>query len=221
MRRKVILRKIVIIDTGSSNILSLKRAVEIFDSNVEVSTNSNTILSASKIFFPGVGAFKKVMEKLEQNKLAETLIKTREKKIPLLGICLGLQLFFDKSEEFGITKGLGLINGNVKKLPNISQNNEKLKIPNMGWFKINLNNKFINNKFSKFVQSINENNLYYFVHSYFVDPIERKNIAATYNFGGHNIPAIVSKDNFIGCQFHPEKSGKKGLEIISNFLKLS
>jgi glutamine amidotransferase len=91
----------------------------------------------------------------------------------------------------------------------------------MGWFKIDLNNQFINNKFSNFIKSINKNNLYYFVHSYFVDPIEKENIAATYNFGGHKIPAIVSKDNFIGCQFHPEKSGKKGLEIISDFLKLS
>ena len=213
--------KIIIINTGSSNILSLKKAVEIFDNNVEVTTNSNKILSADKIFFPGVGAFKKVMDNLEKNKLTETLMKTRDKKIPLLGICLGLQLFFDSSEEFGTSKGLGLINGNVKKLPTISLENQRLKIPNMGWFKVDLNNQFINDKFSKFVKSINENDLYYFVHSFFVDPTEKKNIAATYNFGGHKIPAIVSKDNLIGCQFHPEKSGKKGLEIISNFLKLS
>ena len=160
------------------------------------------------------------MDNLEKNKLTETLMKTRDKKIPLFGICLGLQLFFDSSEEFGTSKGLGLIKGNVKKLPKISLENQRLKIPNMGWFKVDLNNQFINDKFSKFVKSINENDLYYFVHSFFVDPIEKKNIAATYNFGGHKIPAIVSKDNFIGCQFHPEKSGKKGLEIISNFLKL-
>ena len=215
------MNKIIIVDTGSSNILSLKRAIEIFDSNVEVTTNPIKILSANKIFFPGVGAFKKVMENLEKNKLAETLIKTREKKTPLLGICLGLQLFFETSEEFGTSKGLGIIKGSVKKLPSISEDIERLKIPNMGWFKIDLNNQFINNKFSNFIKSINKNNLYYFVHSYFVDPIEKENIAATYNFGGHKIPAIVSKDNFIGCQFHPEKSGKKGLEIISDFLKLS
>ena len=213
--------KIIIIDTGSSNILSLKKAVEIFNSNVEVTTNSNKILSANKIFFPGVGAFKKVMDNLETNKLTETLMKIREKKTPLLGICLGLQLFFDSSEEFGKSKGLGLINGNVKKLPTVSLENHKLKIPNMGWFKLDLNNQFVNNKFSKFVRSIDENTHYYFVHSFFVDPVEKNNIAATYSFGGHKIPAIVSKDNFIGCQFHPEKSGKKGLEIISNFLKLS
>ncbi len=215
------MEKIVIIDTGSSNILSLKRAVEIFNSNVSVTSNSQAILSANKIFFPGVGAFKKVMKTLEARKLIETLIKAKEKKIPLFGICLGLQLFFNESEEFGPSKGLGLIEGNVKMLPKNSKNQEKLKIPNMGWFKLNLNKKFTNKKLSKFVSSIDEQNFYYFVHSYFVNPLKKENIVATYNFGGHKIPAIVAKDNLIGCQFHPEKSGKKGLELISNFLKIS
>ncbi len=215
------MEKIVIIDTGSSNILSLKRAVEIFNSNVNITTDSQVILSANKIFFPGVGAFKKVMQTLETRKLTETLIKAKEKEIPLFGICLGLQLFFNESEEFGASKGLGLINGNVKMLPKDSKKQEKLKIPNIGWFQLNLNKKFKNKKFSKFINSIDEKNFYYFVHSYFVNPIKKENIVATYNFGGHEIPAIVSKDNLIGCQFHPEKSGKKGLELISNFLKLS
>tara|TARA_B100000029_G_scaffold482472_1_gene532560 strand:+ start:43 stop:693 length:651 start_codon:yes stop_codon:yes gene_type:complete len=215
------MEKIVIIDTGSSNILSLKRAIEIFHSNVNVTIDPQTILSANKIFFPGVGAFKKVMQTLEKRKLTETLIKTKEKEIPLFGICLGLQLFFNESEEFGTSKGLGLINGNVKMLPQDSKKQEKLKIPNIGWFKLNLNKKFKNKKFSKFIGSIDEKNFYYFVHSYFVNPIKKENIVATYNFGGHEIPAIVSKDNLIGCQFHPEKSGKKGLELISNFLKLT
>ena len=84
-----------------------------------------------------------------------------------------------------------------------------------------MNKKFNNKKFSKFIGSIDEKDFYYFVHSYFVNPIEKENIVATYNFGGHEIPAIVAKGNLIGCQFHPEKSGKKGLELISNFLKLT
>ena len=154
-------------------------------------------------------------------KLVETLIKTKEKGIQLFGICLGLQLFFNQSEEFGTTRGLGLIDGDVRILPKNSKNKEILKIPNIGWFKLNLNKKFNNKKFSKFIGSINEKDFYYFVHSYFVNPIEKENIVATYNFGGHEIPAIVAKGNLIGCQFHPEKSGKKGLELISNFLKLT
>ena len=212
------MEKIAIINTGSSNILSLKRAVEGFNSNVTVTEDSKIILSAHKIFFPGVGAFRKVMETIEKRKLIETLDQVKEKKIPLFGICLGLQLFFDESEEFGPSKGLGLISGNVKKLPTNSK--EKPKIPNMGWFKLNLNKQFTNKHFSKFVNSLNEKDLYYFVHSYFVNPSQKENIVATYNFGGYEIPAIVSKDHIIGCQFHPEKSGKKGLELISNFLKL-
>ncbi len=215
------MEKIVIINTGSSNILSLKRAVKEFNSNVTVTEDSKTILSAHKIFFPGVGAFKKVMETIEKRKLIETLNQVKEKKIPLMGICLGLQLFFDESEEFGTSKGLGLIGGNVKKLPKNSKEKEKLKIPNMGWFRLNLNKQFTNKNFSKFTNSLNEKDLYYFVHSFFVSPSEKKNIVATYNFGGHEIPAIISKDSLIGCQFHPEKSGKKGLELIYNFLKLT
>ena len=108
------MEKIVIIDTGSSNILSLKRAIEIFHPKVDVTTNSESILSSNKIFFPGVGAFKKVMETLKTRKLIETLIKAKQKEIPVFGICLGLQLFFNQSEEFGVSKGLGLIEGEVK-----------------------------------------------------------------------------------------------------------
>ncbi len=214
------MEKIVIVDTGSSNILSLKRAIEMFNSNVNIASGSKEILSAQKIFFPGVGAFKKVMKTLERQKLVETLIEVKNKKIPLLGICLGLQLFFNESEEFGSSKGLGILQGKVKKLPMISVENAKLKIPNMGWFSLNLNKKFTSKNFNKFLNSLNEKDLYYFVHSYFVNPSQKENIVATYNFGGHEIPAIVSKDHVIGCQFHPEKSGKKGLELISNFLKL-
>ena len=215
------MEKIVIIDTGSSNILSLKRGVEIFNSDVEVTIDPKKILSANKIFFPGVGAFGKVMETLEKRKLVETLQKVKENKIPLFGICLGLQLFFDKSDEFGMTKGLGLVKGNVKKLPIISKTKENLKIPNIGWFKLNLNKKFSGKNFSKFFNSLNQKDFYYFVHSYFVNPSEKIDIVATYSFGGYEIPAIVSKDYIIGCQFHPEKSGKRGLELISNFLKLN
>ncbi len=215
------MKKIVIVDTGSSNVLSLKRAIEIFDTDVEVTANSEVILSAKKVFFPGVGAFKNVMQTLKKKNLIETLIRVKEKEIPLFGICLGLQLFFNESDEFGPSKGLGIIEGNVQILPKISKDKEKLKVPNIGWFKLNLNKKYSNKKFSKFIDSIDEKDFYYFIHSYFVNPTKKENIVATYYFGGYDIPAIIAKDNIIGCQFHPEKSGKKGLELLKNFLNLT
>ena len=211
--------KIVIVDTGSSNILSLKRAIEMFHDNVVISEDSKTILSAYKIFFPGVGAFKKVMKNLHTKKLVETLIQIKEKNIPLFGICLGLQLLFSESEEFGLTKGLGLISGKVMKLPLNSLKKEKLKIPSIGWFNLKLNKEFVNTKFSKFIETIDENKKFYFVHSYFVNPKDKQDILATYSFGGNEIPAIISKNYLIGCQFHPEKSSAQGLKLISNFLK--
>jgi glutamine amidotransferase len=213
------MNKIVIINTGSSNLLSLKRAIELFDQNVVISDNADQILSASRVFFPGVGAFKRVMDNLIEKKIVDILLNIKKKEIPLLGICLGLQLMFDNSQEFGNNKGLGLINGDVNLLPNLSIENKKIKVPNIEWVKLIINKKFKNKKTSNFLKNLDAEERFYFIHSYYVNPTNEEEILAYYNFGGHHIPAIVSKNNMIGCQFHPEKSGKQGLNLISNFLK--
>ena len=213
------MNKIVIINTGSSNLLSLKRAIELFDQNVVISDNADQILSASRVFFPGVGAFKRVMDNLIEKKIVDILLNIKKKEIPLLGICLGLQLMFDNSQEFGNNKGLGLINGDVNLLPNLTIENKKIKVPNIEWVKLIINKKFKNKKTSNFLKNLNTDERFYFIHSYYVNPSNEEEILAYYNFGGHHIPAIVSKNNMIGCQFHPEKSGKQGLNLISNFLK--
>jgi len=213
------MNKIVIINTGSSNLLSLKRAIELFDQNVVISENADQILSASRVFFPGVGAFKRVMDNLIEKKIVDILLNIKKKEIPLLGICLGLQLMFDNSQEFGNNKGLGLINGDVNLLPNLTIENKKIKVPNIEWVKLIINKKFKNKKTSNFLKNLNADERFYFIHSYYVNPTNEEEILAYYNFGGHHIPAIVSKNNMIGCQFHPEKSGKQGLNLISNFLK--
>ena len=213
------MNKIVIINTGSSNLLSLKRAIELFDQNVVISDNADQILSASRVFFPGVGAFKRVMDNLIEKKIVDILLNIKKKEIPLLGICLGLQLMFDNSQEFGNNKGLGLINGDVNLLPNLTIENKKIKVPNIEWVKLIINKKFKNKKTSNFLKNLNTDERFYFIHSYYVNPTNEEEILAYYNFGGHHIPAIVSKNNMIGCQFHPEKSGKQGLNLISNFLK--
>ena len=126
---------------------------------------------------------------------------------------------FDNSQEFGNNKGLGLINGDVKLLPNLSIENKKIKVPNIEWVKLIINKKFKNKKTSNFLKNLDAEERFYFIHSYYVNPTNEEEILAYYNFGGHHIPAIVSKNNMIGCQFHPEKSGKQGLNLISNFLK--
>ena len=203
------MNKIVIINTGSSNLLSLKRAIEIFDQNVVISENADQILSASRVFFPGVGAFKRVMDNLIEKKIVDILLNIKKKEIPLLGICLGLQLMFDNSQEFGNNKGLGLINGDVNLLPNLTIENKKIKVPNIEWVKLIINKKFKNKKTSNFLKNLNADERFYFIHSYYVNPTNEEEILAYYNFGGHHIPAIVSKNNMIGCQFHPEKSGNK------------
>ena len=213
------MNKIVIINTGSSNLLSLKRAIELFDQNVVISDNADQILSASRVFFPGVGAFKRVMDNLIEKKIVDILLNIKKKEIPLLVICLGLQLMFDNSQEFGNNKGLGLINGDVNLLPNLTIENKKIKVPNIEWVKLIINKKFKNKKTSNFLKNLNADERFYFIHSYYVNPTNEEEILAYYNFGGHHIPAIVSKNNMIGCQFHPEKSGKQGLNLISNFLK--
>ena len=213
------MNKIVIINTGSSNLLSLKRAIELFDQNVVISDNADQILSASRVFFPGVGAFKRVMDNLIEKKIVDILLNIKKKEIPLFGICLGLQLMFDNSQEFGNNKGLGLINGDVNLLPNLTIENKKIKVPNIEWVKLIINKKFKNKKTSNFLKNLNTDERFYFIHSYYVNPTNEEEILAYYNFGGHHIPAIVSKNNMIGCQFHPEKSGKQGLNLISNFLK--
>ena len=144
----------------------------------------------------------------------------RFKEIPLLGICVGMQLFFEQSEEFGRFKGLGLIKGVVQKLPDISLDKKKLKIPSIGWHDLILtkNVSTLNNE--KFFKNFNKEDSFYFVHSYYANPSEKNCILASYKFGGHLIPSIVAKDNIIGCQFHPEKSGPSGLNIIRNFISI-
>ena len=205
--------KIIIINSGSGNLLSLKRAIEIFDNDVKISENSSEILNAKKIFLPGVGAFQNCIQSLKDKKLIDTIIKLKEKNIPLMGICLGMQILFEESHEFGFAEGLGLLKGKVKKIP-LENNNKLLKVPSIGWYK--LINKSFNKQLSNILESDDE---YYFIHSYYASDVPKEFILASYLFGKIEIPAIVRNENIFGCQFHPEKSAKQGLNIINHFLK--
>ena len=203
--------KIKIIDTGNANLLSLYRAVKLFESNVEISSNPKEIVKADKIFLPGVGAFKNCINNLKFKGIFDTLKDIEKEQIPIMGICLGMQILFNNSNEFGDTEGLGLIKGDIKNL-SIINSEKKFKIPSIGWIQT------ISNKNFKNISNIIENK-FYFVHSYYAVNIDEKNLVSYYFLNKNKIPAIVKKDNIIGCQFHPEKSSKQGLKIIENFLK--
>ena len=205
---------ITIIDYGSGNILSAKQSfAKVIKNNdinadVYISGNPKKIKDSSHVVLPGQGAFETCMNGLKKTPgmIEELHNYALEEKKPFFGICVGMQLLADNSEENGNHNGLGWINGTIKKLPS-----KTLKMPHMGWNSIKLKNR--DNK----IKPIETD--YYFVHSYYFDCKNSENILAETNYG-INFPSIVSKENIYGLQFHPEKSSNQGLDLIKNFLKL-
>ena len=204
-------KNISIIDYEVGNILSVKRSVEILGFNAFVTNEKNKILNSDKIILPGVCAFKNAMNLLKKHNLIEVLKEAVERKKFILGICLGMQLFFDESFEFGHTEGLKIIKGKIEKLP-IENADELSKIPNIGW------NELIIKKKDKILSGIKGKNSTYFVHSFMASPEDQSVITSVYKFGSKEVVASVNLENIYGCQFHPEKSGKIGLEILNNFI---
>ena len=213
---------VLIIDYGSGNIKSVynsvKRTLHNFNkfSEVKVSGNLSEIEKADKIILPGVGSFDQCMNSIRRIKNLEETLKDQviNKKKPFLGICVGMQILANYGYENQKTKGLSWINGDVKPLKILLDNSQNLKIPHMGWNNLSIyrNNDLFND--------ITDNDQFYFVHSYFFDIKQKKNIISSTKYGA-NIPAIVNQDNIFGFQFHPEKSGRSGLKILNNWFKLS
>jgi len=197
------LAKAVIFDYGVGNLLSLKCALEKAGLEAEIGTSAKELATADAIALPGVGAFTPATEKL--NKAKETLIKKVEDGTPLLGICLGMQLFFEKSEE-GPGNGLSLFKGKNVHLPST------VKVPHMGWNTLNIV------KQNELFEGIAEDSYVYFVHSLYPVPVDKKIVCAKTEYGTTFTSAIASK-NIYGTQFHPEKSGDIGLAILKNFAK--
>lgn len=202
---------IAIIDYGVGNLFSLKSSFSLIGENAKVTSDEKEIKSADKIILPGVGAFSDAAEKLRNSKLDEVIYEEIQKGKYMMGICLGMQLLFDKSFEYGEHKGLGLISGEIRPISDIIDKN--LKIPHMGWNAL----KFTNGIHPIF-KDIKENDYVYFVHSYYATKCDENTIAtAKYS---KDLTAAVAKDNVIGCQFHPEKSGDVGLKILKAFCDL-
>ena len=198
---------IAIIDYGVGNLFSLKSSLKAIGVDAVVTNDKNIIQSADKIIRPGVGAFKDASDKLFESGMAEVVIAEANKGKPLLGICLGMQMLFEKSYEYGETKGLGLLKGTIRPLSDVID--KELKIPHIGWNQL----KFT--KPSPLFKYINEGDCVYFVHSFYAEVCDDSLIAtADYSC---DITAAVGKGNIYGCQFHPEKSGNVGLNILRAF----
>ena len=203
---------IAIIDYNAGNLRSIVKAVELYSKDVVVTDNPETILSADKIILPGVGNFESAMENLSKEVNGSSLkeaICGIVKEVPFLGICLGMQLLMEKSEEGNGAKGLGIIKGDVIKFKDTVE-----KIPHMGW------NIIYNQKESKLFTPTDDEERFYFVHSYYVSCNNREDILTTTSYG-HNFVSSFEKENIVGVQFHPESiMSEYGHEIIGNFLNL-
>lgn len=200
---------IAIIDYGVGNLFSLKSSFRNIGADIIVTNDKREIEKADKLVLPGVGAFKDAAEKLRKNGLDKLIVNQAKNGKIMLGICLGMQMLFDKSFEYGEHDGLGLIKGKVK--PIIAP--KEFKIPHIGWNSL----EFKNGK-SPLFKYINEGDYVYFVHSFFADECEKNQIAVTDYY--KPLTAAVADKNVFGTQFHPEKSGDVGLNILKAFVEL-
>lgn len=209
--------EVTVIDYGVGNLLSVSRALEHCGAKVTITADPQNILSASRVVLPGVGAFADGMAALKVSGLDTVVHQVAAKGTPLLGICLGMQLLFDESEEFGATTGLGLIPGRVVNIPAITTTGESQKIPHIGWNELVLLDH-IRTLQAGLLADVTGGDAVYFVHSYMAVPALNSNRLADCIYGGIQISATVQRDNVFGCQFHPEKSGVVGLKILRRFI---
>ena len=208
--------RVVIVDYGVGNLLSVQRAVEECGAEAITSSDPEIIAEADRLILPGVGAFPNGMQALESLGLVEVIKALAVGGIPLLGICLGMQLLLEESEEHGLTKGLGIIPGRIVSIPPQGSDGSILKTPHVGW------NSLVVSEAGDFEGTILQNlipgNEVYFVHSFMAEPDDTKMRIADCLYGGNRISAVIGYDNVVGCQFHPEKSGKIGLNVLSSFI---
>ncbi|MEE2986653.1 MAG: imidazole glycerol phosphate synthase subunit HisH [Nitrospinota bacterium] len=208
---------IAVVDYGMGNLRSVQKALETVGARAVLTSDPDEILNARSVVLPGVGAFKDCMANLERLNLIEPVKRFIESGKPFLGICLGLQVLFSQSEEFGKVPGLGIIPGEVRRFPeNLAAPSEKelLKIPHMGWNTVRLE------KSNPLFESIPAEPYFYFVHSYYVVPRNPQVVATVTSYGIDFVSGIRHK-NIYAFQFHPEKSQKLGLSILANFSKLN
>ena len=200
---------IAIIDYDAGNIKSVEKALQKLGQEVIITRDAEEILSADKVILPGVGAFGDAMNNLRKYGLDQVIYQVVENETPCLGICLGLQLLFEKSDESVGAKGLGILQGEICRIPD----KEGLKIPHMGWNSLHLQHD------GRLFAGLPEDSYVYFVHSYYLKAKDESIVKATTEYSTH-IHASVEQGNVFACQFHPEKSSDVGLQILRNFVEL-
>ena len=209
--------EVVVIDYGVGNLLSVRRALEHCGAIVQVTSDPKLILAAPKVVLPGVGAFKKGMEELGRRGLDVVVREVATNGVQLLGICLGMQMLLDDSDEFGMTAGLGLIPGRVIAVPASCSEGRPQKIPHIGWNSLVLP-RGRKSWQQSLLHDIKQEASVYFVHSFMASPSSPEDRIADCFYGDVPISAVIGRNNVFGCQFHPEKSGDVGLKVLKNFL---
>ncbi len=200
---------ISIIDYDAGNIKSVEKAVRYLGHDCRTTRDGREILGSDHVILPGVGSFGDAMERLEEYDLIPVIKKVCREKVPFLGICLGLQLLFERSEESPGVEGLGILKGSIKRLPDKTE----LKVPDIGWNSLTIPRK------SRLFEGVDEGSFVYFVHSYYLDADDKSIVSSTIDYGT-TVDASVESDNVFACQFHPEKSSDTGLRILENFLNV-
>lgn len=202
-----------IVDYGMGNLFSVSKALERLGAPYFLSSKKEDLLKADALILPGVGAFRDAMLRLNEDGLTETIKEFALSGRPLLGICLGMQLLFEDSDEHGFTEGLKLLPGSVRRFPGKTSDGETYKVPHMGWNKL----QFV--KVSPLTEGLVED-FVYFVHSYFVNAEDSEVLLAKATYH-EEVSAVVGRNNIFGMQFHPEKSSRLGMALLANFLKLA
>ena len=212
--------KIVIADYGMGNLFNLKRAIEHIDGTVKISNNINELISADRLIIPGVGSFANGIKAICDLGISDAIYEFVNKERPLLGICLGMQLLMSRGYESGISEGLGVIQGVVQKLYSPDHETSSFKVPHIGWNSLknisNFNKKYL--WANTILNGLSCKDYFYFVHSYYVLPVNRECIIAETVYGKNNFCSVIHQNNVFGCQFHPERSGEKWLQILKNFI---
>lgn len=205
--------RVGVFDYGSGNILSVANALKAIGADHYVGREFSELKKCNRFILPGVGAYADCMEKIRKFGIDEFIISAAEQHAPILGICVGMQIMGTFGTEFGLTSGLSLFDGKVENMKNLGLENNT-RLPNIGWRNVIM----LDQSYSWLLDNVQNDNRFYFFHSYAYEK-NTPNVVSTSNYGNIDYPSVIAKANLIGVQFHPEKSGKNGLQLLTNFMK--